>query len=323
MTVDADLQARRTDAIQRLRLLDKVGDPGLAGLSRVAAYVTGAHSAAVHIIGDRLQTRIAAVNAELGTHPRGDSMCSLSVDQDTTVHTEDATNDPRFSYSSFVTGETPVRFFASVPLRTSDAVPVGTLCAFDSVPRRLSDDQLSALEDLATQAISLVELARLAVDLGHAASHDPLTGAANRLLLTDRIEHALARSRRHGGHAFLAVVDLDDFKGINDVYGHAVGDSVLSTIARRFMHIGRAMDTVARTGGDEFAFVAEDIADEQAAEVLAGRLRAAFDEPFDVAGKPITLRGSLDYTLSAPGDDPAGLLERADAAMYARKRGRG
>jgi diguanylate cyclase (GGDEF)-like protein len=318
-TTDAELQRRGGDAIARLRLLDRVGDPGLAGLARVAAFVTGAEAAAIHIVDDVHQRRIAAVNAPLGDHPREDALCSLVVDGGETIVSEDATSDPRFAFSSFVRGNRPVRFYVSVPLRTADANTVGTLCAFDVVPRSLGEDQLTALEDLAAQAISHVELSRLAVDVGHAASHDPLTGAANRRLLADRLEHALARWRRHGGNVLVARIDVDDFKAVNDAHGHATGDEVIAAVARRLMGVGRGEDTVARIGGDEFAYVAEGVVDETAARRLVRRLERAFDEPVDAGREPRQLRASVGYALAEPGDDPGLLLSRADAAVSLRK----
>jgi diguanylate cyclase (GGDEF)-like protein len=318
MVVDTDAARRRRDVLSRLGVIDRIGDPALTGLTRIASYITGASSAAIHIIDEEYQRRIAAVNAPLGDHAVGDSMCRLVVEGDEGIVVEDASDDPRFAHSSFVTGPDPVRFYASLPLRTADTTVVGTLCAFDTDAKSIDEDQIGMLEDLATQAIAQIELTRLAIDLGHAASHDPLTGAVNRLLLADRLERAIARRRRHGGEVLVAVFDLDGFKAINDTHGHAAGDGVLVTLAQRLVGSARAEDTVARIGGDEFALVAE-VDDAEAATELVNRLELALRTPISVAGRPRRLRITTGAALAEPGDDPGRVIARADRAMYERK----
>src|SRR3954453_171395 len=133
MVVETDAARRRRDVIERLGVGDRIGDPPLTGLPPVAAYVTGPASAAIHILDVEYQRRIAAANAPLGDHPIGDSMCRLVVEGDERIVVEDATGDPRFAYSTFVTGPDAVRFYAAMPLRTADTTVVGTLCAFDTV----------------------------------------------------------------------------------------------------------------------------------------------------------------------------------------------
>jgi diguanylate cyclase len=150
------------------------------------------------------------------------------------------------------------------------------------------------------------------------AFHDPLTGLPNRALLGDRMEAALRRARRYGSQVLVALLDLDDFKPVNDRHGHAVGDAVLCETARRLQRSLRATDTVARLGGDEFVLVVEDA--QEAMSSVADRLLAAFDEPFRVEGLTLALSPSIGIVPAAAGDDCADrLLRRADAAMYRAK----
>jgi diguanylate cyclase (GGDEF)-like protein len=308
---------RRADAIAQLGLLERAGDPALSGITRVAAYVSGAAAAAVHILDEDHQHRIAGHGAALGDHPRDDSMCHLVVDSAQRVVCADATEDPRFGFSSFVQGPDPVRFYASVPLRASGDVVVGTLCAFDTTPRTISDAQVALLEDLAEQVVSTLELKRIARDLGHVASHDALTGAVNRLVLGDRLAQAFARRLRGGGETFVALCDIDDFKTINDTHGHAAGDEVLVEVADRLRRALRPHDTVARIGGDEFVVVAE--LPGMTHVDLGARLDSALAAPVRYDGEDRVVRVSVGCVMAEPGEDVRDVLVRADAAMYREK----
>jgi diguanylate cyclase (GGDEF)-like protein len=153
------------------------------------------------------------------------------------------------------------------------------------------------------------------------ALRDPLTGLPNRVLLDDRIEQALRRSRRSGEHFALIVVDLDGFKDVNDVRGHRAGDAVLRTLARRFEAILRASDTVARVGGDEFVILSMETDSDDTAAALVSRLRHALRQPFRIDGTAIEIDGSVGWAVF-PGDGVTSdeLLSRADGQMYATKR---
>lgn len=313
---------RHTDAITRLGVLERAGDPALTGFTRLAAYVSGAAAAAVHVLDDAHQHRVAGAGAPLGTHPREDSMCRLVVDSRRRIVCADASADPAFGYSSLVHGDAPVRFYASIPLRASDGTVFGTLCTFDTVARELSARQLSLLDDLADQVVANIELTRVAVKLGHVASHDALTGAVNRLVLGDRLAQSFARRQRHGGATFLAVIDINHFKQLNDTHGHAAGDQVLVSVAHRLMSSMRAEDTVARIGGDEFVVVAEIDPTPDAAEAVTQRIEAALSDPVAYGGAFHPLDVSVGGVVATPGEDIRSLLCRADEAMYARKAAR-
>lgn len=153
------------------------------------------------------------------------------------------------------------------------------------------------------------------------ALRDPLTGLPNRVLLDDRIEQALRRSRRTGEPFTLIVVDLDGFKDVNDVRGHRAGDAVLQTLARRFEAILRASDTVARVGGDEFVVLSMETGSDDTAAALVNRLRHALRRPFRVDGTAIEIDGSIGWAVfPADGATPDELLAHADGQMYATKR---
>ena len=159
--------------------------------------------------------------------------------------------------------------------------------------------------------------------LAHQARHDPITGLPNRRLLTDRLDHALARAERHGRHVAVLFYDVDHFKIVNDSLGHPAGDVVLQELAGRFRAGARDSDTVVRFGGDEFVIVCEDLDDVDQALEIAGRLTAIVEQPLriDRAERIVTM--SAGVAISAPGVTSSTLLRDADAAMnHAKERGR-
>ena len=153
---------------------------------------------------------------------------------------------------------------------------------------------------------------------------DPLTHLPNRVLLQDRVSHALARADRVPGALAMLFVDLDGFKDINDSLGHAAGDQLLRAVAERVRCCLRPADTVARLGGDEFAILLEDLANQDDAIAVAKRLLEGFRQPFPVAGREISINASIGIALNGPGDGVDELLRNADVAMYTVKEsGRG
>jgi diguanylate cyclase (GGDEF)-like protein len=164
-----------------------------------------------------------------------------------------------------------------------------------------------------------VEQARLA----HLAYHDALTGLPNRRLFFERLGHALDVRRRNHSDLGLLFLDIDAFKAINDRFGHLVGDQVLVTVAHRLVGSGRASDTVARIGGDEFVILCEQL--EGGAEdfvALAQRIGARVAEPMPACGGALTVTVSIGITTVAADEDADALVRQADGAMYAAKRRR-
>ncbi len=310
----------RLAAIERLRVLDRVADPALQGLMRLAAFVSGSASAGLHVIDGRWQRRLAAHGAPLEDSPIGDSMCRLVVEGEEAINVSDAAGDGRFAFSSYVQGDDPVRFYAAVPLRAGGGAVIGTVCTFDAKVIDLPPERMDLLDDIALQATTCIEMASLIDELGEAATSDELTGVANRLILADRLSHHLARkARRRGRELAVAMIDLDGFKRINDRLGHAAGDEVLRLTAGRLTAALRGEDTVARIGGDEFVVVAEGDVDPIDPAVLERRLSEAVARPIEIGGENLTPSASVGVVMAADDDDAASLIARADAAMYERK----
>ncbi len=155
----------------------------------------------------------------------------------------------------------------------------------------------------------------------HRATHDPLTGLPNRLLLVDRLAHEVARADRNGTTFALCLLDLDDFKLVNDTLGHQLGDELLRAVADRLVAAMRDSDMVVRLGGDEFAILGADLHDALEAETLAERAAAALTAPFAHRGSEHVVRVSIGVALGDATSTPEAVLRDADVAMYRAKEG--
>jgi len=156
--------------------------------------------------------------------------------------------------------------------------------------------------------------------LDHLAHHDTLTDLPNRLLLQDRLDHAIHRAHRLGHRLAVLFLDLDRFKNINDTLGHAAGDQLLRIFAGRLSRLVREGDTVARLGGDEFMVLLEDYASDEDPHIVAQKLLDSLDEAFDIQGHQLFITASIGISLY-PDDGMTvdELVRNSDAAMYRAK----
>jgi diguanylate cyclase (GGDEF)-like protein/PAS domain S-box-containing protein len=160
---------------------------------------------------------------------------------------------------------------------------------------------------------------RLQRELEHQAFHDALTGLANRSLFEDRLDHAHQRLARGNGCYAVLMLDLDNFKTVNDGLGHAAGDALLLEVSHRLSTEIRAGDTAARLGGDEFAILLEDLADPAAAARAAAGIRERLRPPFAVAERFLTITATIGVATSSGGGAATDVVRNADAAMYVGK----
>ncbi len=191
-----------------------------------------------------------------------------------------------------------------------------------------TDDPL--LDGFVITIRDVTERKQLEAELEHQAFHDPLTGLANRPLLTDRLRQALTRSAAELELQAMILLDIDDFRAVNDSLGHGRGDDLLREIARRLSNVVRSQDTLARVGGDAFALLIEDAESESDARRTAERmLEALQSKPVDIDGGHHQIRASIGLAMTdgrGPGssvDQSALLLRNAELAMYEAKRDEG
>ncbi|MDQ3452915.1 MAG: EAL domain-containing protein [Actinomycetota bacterium] len=190
----------------------------------------------------------------------------------------------------------------------------------EALARNLTDD--ASINGVVLTMRDVMERKALEEALSYQALHDPLTGLANRVLFTDRLRHALARRERNDSVLAVLLVDMDDFKTVNESLGHFAGDQVLTTVAARLQLYLREGDSVARFSGDEFGVLLEDVDDTEEVMRIAERLSTALAEPTTVDDKEVALRASLGIAIHshelAAADE---LLRGAGVAMSIAKRG--
>lgn len=165
------------------------------------------------------------------------------------------------------------------------------------------------------------ERKKMEAQLENLAQFDSLTGLPNRMLLHDRLERAIVTAERLRQCIALLFIDLDGFKGVNDTYGHGVGDEVLKLVGQRLNVVIRGMDTAARFGGDEFVVILTDICNRETAERVAEKIIGELSAPYEVAGETVSISASIGASL-CPGEQKSAMdfLRMADQAMYQAKR---
>jgi diguanylate cyclase (GGDEF)-like protein len=204
------------------------------------------------------------------------------------------------------------------PIRDDDGRMLGALIIYRSKLQPPSAQQEQLTELAARLAGVAVRRDGDARSLAHAATHDSVTGAANRTLFADRLRAAIARQRRGSAPPAVLFIDLDHFKQLNDRAGHSAGDTALRMLAQRLSAIVRPSDVVARYGGDEFAVLLEETSEDEAM-VVAERLLAAISQPIDTGRRKHRLSASIGIAVGRTSIDADALVRRADLAMYRAK----
>ncbi len=265
--------------------------------------------------------RIEGLQNELGEGP-----CLEAYRRGQAVAISDLGADSRFPcFSPRARAEGLAAVF-TFPLRlNSDRL--GALDLYRSTPGPLNEPDMEAAQVLADVAAAYLFNAQGRINASvavaqsnHRSLHDPLTGLPNRTLIEELLEQAVARSRRSHSSAAVLFLDLDGFKGVNDRYGHFVGDELLCAAAKRLTAVLRPGDTLARLGGDEFVVLCEDLSSSSQAETVAERITSALGKPFEVGNRSVSVTASVGVAFSGPGQDiPQSLLRDADLAMYQAK----
>lgn len=332
----------RMEALHRYQILDSDPERSFEDLTTIARAACGTSMAAVTLIDSQRQWFKSIQGTTAAELPRDESMCGHAILRPQEVMViEDATRDARFHDNPIVTGEPHVRFYAGAPLLTQDGLPMGTLCVFDPQPRQLDAQQADALTALSRQVMLVMELRRFALDvrqqlleradyeklladyhevllaqnadLAAQSRTDALTGLPNRRAMAEALDVA-ARHRTPAHPVGLALLDLDHFKRINDVYGHASGDRVLATVGSTLRDRLGCHGTAARYGGEEFVALFPDISPSDALQCCEMLRRAVAGLPLD---PPVTI--SIGLAMLRDGESADQALVRADAALYRAK----
>ncbi len=221
-----------------------------------------------------------------------------------------------------------VRSFAAIPLLSRTGLRGIVICGEAARSRHWTQAERDFTARFSLEGALIVDAARLRaseraqlVQLTHQAFHDALTGLPNRSLLMERAAQALASAARRGSRPAILMLDINDFKRVNDIFGHTRGDELLCEIADLLTGTLRSGDTVARLGGDEFAILLPDNADITQAHAVATKVGARLDAPLDVGGIELDAAASIGIAVFPEhGRTAAELIRRADVAMYVAKR---
>lgn len=212
-------------------------------------------------------------------------------------------------------------FSALLALAIYFVLKILPLRALTTVIVRLDDSQQLLRKEIQAKGLALSEAKNVGVAMRHQALHDALTNLPNRTLFHDRLRQAISIARRNRKMLALMMLDLDQFKAINDTLGHQAGDMVLQQVGTRLQQTLRGSDTIARLGGDEFAILLALVHGQEEAVITAQRILETIQQPLVIENQALHVGASLGIALFPEhGDDPQSLLRCADVAMYSAKR---
>lgn len=315
-------ESQRLTSLYSYGILDTEPEPEFEALTRVAAHTFSTPVALVALMDmDRLWFK-----SKLGiTVPQLDrkiAFCAHAImSPSEPLIVNDLKSDLRFVNNPLVAGAPHLRFYAGAPLLDEYGNALGTLAVLDAQPRNIDDAQRACLSDFATLVMTALQSRKRANTMQQFALTDYLTGVPNRAKF-DMVNAAeMSHAGRTGVPYSLFCMDLNGFKQINDRYGHAAGDHVLTVIANRLSQSLRQGDLLARLGGDEFGVVARDCNQESAA-IIAKRFTDACRTTITLPdGQHVHVGISVGTATSSTGfRDPAKLLQAADQALYVSKR---
>ncbi len=306
-------EADRLAALRALHLLDTPPEDRYDRITRLARRVFDVPIALVSLVDADRQWFKSRQGLDGEQTPRTESFCSVAIEKQEILVVPDARLDRRFAHLPMVTGAPHIRFYAGRPLQAPGGQRVGTLCLVDTRPRNLSDEDADLLDDLAC-------IAEQELTSAYMAQTDELTGLLNRRGFGLLARHALSLCQRMEQPACLLFFDLDQFKPINDGYGHAEGDRALREFAAILQGSFRQADVIGRLGGDEFAVLLTP-SDEDIADRLLLRVQASVAEFNQERSPGYALQSSCGIVRYRPDrhTDLDDLLAEADAMMYQAK----
>jgi diguanylate cyclase (GGDEF)-like protein len=306
-------ESARINTLRALHILDTSPEERFDRLTRLAKRLFGVPIALVSLVDTNRQWFKSCVGLSESETSRDVSFCAHAILGDEILMVPDTLADERFHDNPFVKNDPNIRFYAGCPLRVANGSKLGTLCLIDVKPRDLDAEECELLRDLARMAeqeLAAVQLATL----------DDLTLLSNRRGFEALAQHALNVCKRMARPATLLFFDLNDFKQINDTFGHAEGDRALQTFGDVLRTALRESDVIGRLGGDEFVALLTN-ADSTETQEATQRLTQLLDARNEEAQRGYRIRYSVGQTAYDPAHHGsiAELLAAADAAMYSHK----
>lgn len=321
-------EAERLKALEDYNILDTLPEQGFDDLTALATYICKTPIALISLIdSDRLWIK-SKVGLKVREIPRDWAFCSHTILQPQKILVvNNAVKDERFANNPLVKNNPKIRFYAGVPLVTSNGFAVGTLCVIDIIPRQLNDRQLDALYRLSRQAVAQMELIQeihnrkqAEIEGRQLSLTDELTGLHNRRGFFLLAEQQLKIAHRMKLLCWVIFIDLDGLKQINDSLGHDVGDALIIDAGQLLKQSFRKSDIVARLGGDEFIiFISSYFKDAENIQIHLQTNIANFNQQ---QNRSYQISMSMGIQRYSPETNMSleQLVARSDELMYAHKR---
>jgi len=303
----------RLQTLASLNILDTFHEERFDRLTRMACKLFDVPIAMVTLVDDKRQWFKSCVGLNVSETARDISFCGHAILSDEVLVVSDAEKDVRFADNPLVIGDPHIRFYAGCPIKSLNGSRLGTLGIIDDKARVLNKQDLDVLKDLA----SMVERELAFIEL---ATIDELTGLSNRRGFMTNARYIINLCDRQQISCSLIFIDLNDFKKINDKFGHAEGDKALVDFSRLIKNNFRNSDILARLGGDEFVVLLTDTS-KHAAETAMNKLLKSVDEYYFKTNHGYTV--SISYGIVEPDFNQQRTIEKllddADSLMYEHK----
>lgn len=307
-------EEERLLALHAIGLLDTRAEERFDRLTRIASKLFDVPIALVSLVDKDRQWFKSNHGLNIKSTPRTESFCSVAVGEGKALVVHDALHDLRFKDNPLVTGSPNIRFYAGYPVKLPDGEIGGTICIIDTRPRFLSGSDYRLLKDLA-------EIVEDEFRIINMAATDSLTGICNRRSFIVIAEETIRKAKKRNRKFSMIIIDLDDFKPINDTWGHAEGNAALITFANLLEELTDNNALVARLGGDEFGviFPGSSLID---ATSFIDQLTDTLNDYNTNSQKPYKISfsaGLVEFNV-AKHLHPADLMREADSNMYDIKR---
>jgi diguanylate cyclase (GGDEF)-like protein len=308
----------RISRVQALRLVDEP-DAALDRICALAKTILDVPMVFVSVLGRTRQYLPNRIGMPMAETARDAAFCNYPIADGQTLIVSDTHNDARFCDSPLVAQAPFLRSYVGVPLVLEGGMPLATLCCTDIVPRDFTPAQLHALSSLASLAEVQLRSRQTTLAFASSHTHDWLTGLENRQGFYNHLDKAIAAAADQARHVGLLIIDMDNFKHVNDTGGRDVGDTVLRCVAKILRNRVPASAIAARIDGDQFAVLLPVLEQAPSAEALGSDLVGALSDIFG-AGTQTNSRASIGLSIYPDhAAESAALVRAADLAMYAAK----